>query len=110
MNTEIRAGQTVLLACILALGIGAWGCAQGSSPAAGPPGTAVQEKRSLERPAMESRPIAYTGLRRRLMREYARIHYGREMETIIPQAVVVHWTASNSRDGVFRYFYNEENP
>lgn len=59
---------------------------------------------------MESRPIAFTDRRRRLIREYARIHYGREMETIVPQAVVVHWTASDSRDGVYRYFYNEENP
>lgn len=112
MHTKRRTGQVLLLACILALGSGTWGCAQGTGRQSVSPGqgTAVQEKRSLERPAMESRPIAFTDLRRRLIREYARIHYGQEMETIVPQAVVVHWTASDSRDGVYRYFYNEENP
>ena len=110
MDMKKRAGQTFVWACLLVLGIGAWGCPQGSSSAAAPLGTAVQGKQASEKPAIKVRPIAYTGLRRRLMREYARIHYGREMETIVPQAVVVHWTASNSRDGVFRYFYNEENP
>lgn len=101
MDMKKRAGQTFVWACLLVLGIGAWSCAQGSSLAAAPPGTAVQGKQASEKPAIKVRPIAYTGLRRRLMREYARIHYGREMETIVPQAVVVHWTASNSRDGVF---------
>lgn len=112
MNRKKRTGQILLLACILALGSGTWGCAQGTGRQAVSPGqgTAVQEKQSPEKPAMESRPIAFTDRRRRLIREYARIHYGREMETIVPQAVVVHWTASDSRDGVYRYFYNEENP
>ena len=73
-------------------------------------GTAAEQKMAPARPAIVVRPLAFTDLRRRLMRDYARIHYGREMETIVPQAVVVHWTASNSRDGVYRYFYNEENP
>lgn len=112
MNRKKRTGQILLLACILALGSGTWGCAQGTGRQAvsSGQGTAVQEKQSPEKPAMEFRPIAFTDRRRRLIREYARIHYGREMETIVPQAVVVHWTASDSRDGVYRYFYNEENP
>ena len=78
MHTKRRTGQVLLLACILALGSGTWGCAQGTGRQSVSPGqgTAVQEKRSLERPAMESRPIAFTDLRRRLIREYARIHYG----------------------------------
>ena len=72
MNRKKRTGQILLLACILALGSGTWGCAQGTGRQAVSPGqgTAVQEKQSPEKPAMESRPIAFTDRRRRLIREY----------------------------------------
>lgn len=54
------------------------------------------------------RPIEVTSHRIELIREYSSIHYGEVIETIVPMAVVVHWTASNSCEGTFEYFYPEE--
>jgi N-acetylmuramoyl-L-alanine amidase len=70
----------------------------------------VVKKAQPQRPAMVQKPIAFTEKRRRLMREYSFIHYGTKSETITPKAVVVHWTASNSQEGVYQFFYDEENP
>ncbi|WP_279127179.1 peptidoglycan recognition family protein [Acidaminococcus fermentans] len=112
MNKKKRAGQALALAGVLVLASCPGSPVQGKYAGAEPSARAarVQETITPARPAIVVRPLAFTDLRRRLMRDYARIHYGREMETIVPQAVVVHWAASNSRDGVYRYFYNEENP
>lgn len=54
------------------------------------------------------RPILWTFNREKLIREYAREHYGFDEILIEPKAVVAHWTASNSCDGVYRYFYDEK--
>lgn len=56
------------------------------------------------------RPINLSVHRQELIREYARIHYGEPLETIVPQAVVLHWTAMDGVENVYRYFYNEESP
>ena len=56
------------------------------------------------------RPILWTQNRENLIREYAQLHYGKNMTKIIPRAVVVHWTAAENGDGVYNYFYGETMP
>ena len=58
-------------------------------------------------PRIIDRFVAQSPQRERLIRAYTRKHYGREIQTIAPRAVVVHWTASDTADGVYRYFYPE---
>lgn len=43
-----------------------------------------------------------------LIREYAQLHYGSEEVYIQPKAIVLHWTASSSGEGVYAYFYSAE--
>ena len=54
------------------------------------------------------KPIKMSGHRVDLAIEYARIHYGMEISMIIPQVIVLHWTASNDADSTYEYFYPEE--
>lgn len=54
------------------------------------------------------KPIEWTENRERLIEEYALEHYGFSATSIIPQAVVVHWTAIDSFEKTYNYFYNEE--
>lgn len=54
------------------------------------------------------KPIKWTENRERLIEEYALEHYGFSATTIVPQAVVVHWTAVGSLESTYNYFYNEE--
>jgi N-acetyl-anhydromuramyl-L-alanine amidase AmpD len=61
-------------------------------------------------PNIVDRPIKWTQNRTNLIREYAKMHYGKDITTITPQAVVVHWTASESCDGTYNYFYGETMP
>lgn len=58
-------------------------------------------------PVITNRFIVWSERREQLMKEYARIHYGKEIAEIVPQVVIVHWTAMNDCDGVFNYFYSE---
>ncbi|SFT60546.1 N-acetylmuramoyl-L-alanine amidase [Selenomonas sp. GACV-9] len=58
--------------------------------------------------AIQDRPVLWTAKREQLIREYAKKHYGREMVTIVPQAVVVHWTASHSAESTYKWFYKED--
>jgi N-acetyl-anhydromuramyl-L-alanine amidase AmpD len=53
------------------------------------------------------KPIEWTENRERLIEEYALEHYGMAITTIIPQAVVVHWTATATFESTYNYFYNE---
>ena len=53
------------------------------------------------------RPISWSPRREELAREYALTHYGSGQTEIVPQAVVVHWTASGDGDAVYRYFNKE---
>ena len=55
--------------------------------------------------AVVYRPILLTSQRIELIHEYSRIHYGEFIENIVPRAVLIHWTASNSWEGTYEYFY-----
>ncbi len=54
------------------------------------------------------KPIEWTENRERLTREYSLEHYGFSATSIIPRAIVVHWTAIDSFESTYNYFYNEE--
>ena len=54
--------------------------------------------------------ISWTAHRDELIDEYTLRHYGKIYREIIPQAVVVHWTAFGTQESVWRYFYAEEMP
>lgn len=54
------------------------------------------------------RPLLISEHRLLLMKEYSLVHYGREMTAIIPQAVVIHWTAFASLEETYSFFYAEE--
>lgn len=53
-------------------------------------------------------PISWTEERIRLTEEYAEKHYGVSQKDIIPQAVVVHWTASDTWESTYIYFYDAD--
>ena len=53
------------------------------------------------------KPIAWSENRERLIEEYAQLHYGKSETRIIPQAVVVHWTVSETWEQAYNWFYNE---
>ena len=52
--------------------------------------------------------ISWTAHRDELIDEYTLRHYGKIYRKIVPQAVVVHWTAFGTLESVWRYFYAEE--
>ena len=54
--------------------------------------------------------ILWTEHRDELVDEYTLKHYGKICREIIPQAVVVHWTAFGTLESVHKYFYAEEMP
>lgn len=54
--------------------------------------------------------ILWTTHRDELIEEYTLKHYGKIYREIIPQAVVVHWTAFGTLESVWKYFYAEEMP
>ena len=53
------------------------------------------------------KPIQWSAQREQLIREYAQTHYGMDMVYIVPQAVVVHWTAGNTWESAYHHFYQE---
>ena len=59
-------------------------------------------------PALEiiDRPIRFDAERKELTRDYIRLHYGLEVKeiTIVPRAIVVHWTGTRSLKGTWRAF------
>ena len=61
----------------------------------------------VEPPPMVQKPIPQTPYRERLTREYAMLHYGTSETTIVPQAVVVHWTAGNTWQSAYNTFLPE---
>ena len=63
--------------------------------------------RTVTAPVIIDKPVRLTEQREQLMREYAVKHYGEAMTEIVPQAVIVHWTASPGCEEVYRYFYKE---
>ncbi len=52
--------------------------------------------------------ILWTEHRDELIDEYTLRHYGKICREIIPQAVVVHWTAMGTLESNWGFFYNEE--
>ncbi len=52
--------------------------------------------------------ILWTEHRDKLIDEYTLEHYGKICRKIIPQAVVVHWTAGGTLESNWKYFYAEE--
>ena len=52
--------------------------------------------------------ISWTAHRDELIDEYTLKHYGKIYREIIPQAVVVHWTAMGTLESVWEFFYAEE--
>ncbi|MEM5794947.1 MAG: peptidoglycan recognition family protein [Bacillota bacterium] len=66
------------------------------------------ETKAFPKVPIVDRPIKWTSRRSELAKEYAQIHYGMTIDTIIPKAVVVHWTAMENGDSVYRFFYPEE--
>lgn len=53
------------------------------------------------------RPIVWNEYREQLIREYSQTHYGLTQINIVPQAVVIHWTAASTLDSAYWTFYNE---
>lgn len=53
------------------------------------------------------KPIIWTNNREQLIMEYAQTHYGLSQVSIVPQAVVVHWTAGPTWESAYLTFYNE---
>ena len=54
--------------------------------------------------------ILWTAHRDELIDDYTLRHYGKIYREIIPQAVVVHWTAMGTLESVWKFFYPEEMP
>ena len=54
--------------------------------------------------------ILWTAHRDELIDEYTLKHYGKICREIVPQAVVVHWTAGGTLESVWEFFYPEEMP
>ncbi|MBR4903959.1 MAG: N-acetylmuramoyl-L-alanine amidase [Selenomonadaceae bacterium] len=52
--------------------------------------------------------ILWTAHRDELIDEYTLKHYGKIYREIIPQAVVVHWTAVGTLESTWKFFYAEE--
>ena len=52
--------------------------------------------------------ILWTEHRDELIDEYTLRHYGKIYREIIPQAVVVHWTAMGTLESNWEFFYSEE--
>lgn len=59
------------------------------------------------KPVIVEKFLNWTPNRERLTREYAELHYGKSITRIEPQAVVVHWTASNTWESAYNLFAGE---
>ncbi len=59
-------------------------------------------------PDIVDKPIVWNEEKARLTEEYAQLHYGKVQTEIVPQAIVVHWTASNAWEPVYHYFNPEQ--
>lgn len=59
-------------------------------------------------PLILDKPVLLTEYRKKLAREYSLMHYGEPADTIVPQAIVIHWTASGTWESAYNHFYGEE--
>ena len=62
---------------------------------------------AAEKPAMVDMPLPWNDEKIRLTEEYSLLHYGKAQTEIVPQAVVVHWTAANTWQSAYNHFYAE---
>ena len=53
-------------------------------------------------------PIPWNEKKIALTQEYSQLHYGTMQTEIVPEAVVIHWTVSNTWEPVYNYFYSEK--
>ena len=53
-------------------------------------------------------PVEWNEQRETLTREYSQTHYGMDITKIVPQAVVIHWTAANTWESTYNYFLSPE--
>ena len=74
------------------------------------PKIAVQEQVTRELPKLKvvHKPIKWTDQRERLIKEYAQMHYGKDITSIVPQVIITHWTVSNDAESVYQYFYSSK--
>ena len=63
---------------------------------------------AAEEPPFIDKFIPWTEHRNNLTDEYTLTHYGMICREIVPQAVVVHWTAMGTLESNWNFFYNEE--
>lgn len=67
----------------------------------------LMASRALASPIIIDKPIVWTEYREKLIAEYSLEHYGVAQTRIVPQAVVIHWTACDKFETAFNWFYNE---
>ena len=60
---------------------------------------------ALAAPDIYDLPVSQEG-RAALIRDYTMKHYGEDIQTITPRAVVVHWTAQDTWKSTYHWFYN----
>ena len=68
---------------------------------------AMFQTKIFAEPYIVDKPIAWSNYKEQLIAEYAQLHYGKNITRIVPQAVVVHWTASDTWESAWNWFYNE---
>ncbi|MBQ7499164.1 MAG: N-acetylmuramoyl-L-alanine amidase, partial [Selenomonas sp.] len=71
-------------------------------------GIYAAEVQAQKTPAMIDQPIIWTENREQLILQYAQTHYGLSETHIVPQAVVVHWTAGDTWESAYWTFYHED--
>lgn len=62
---------------------------------------------AAEAPAIVRQPLPWSEERDRLTQEYAQLHYGMSITEIVPQAVVVHWTAGGTWQSAYYTFCDD---
>lgn len=70
-----------------------------------PPAAGASYAAAAELPGLVDKPVVYSKEREALARDYAALHYGMDITEITPQAVVVHWTASDTWEAAYHHFY-----
>ncbi len=103
-----------MLLAILAAALNSTACLAGNNTdRAAAAATEKSTTRSESQPSNQAAvqivdlPIKVTAERERLTKEYSRLHYGTEQTVIVPQAIIVHWTASPTFQSTYDYFYPE---
>jgi len=61
---------------------------------------------AADRPVIIDQPVEWSDERARLTEEYAQLHYGQSITQIVPQAVVIHWTAGDTWESAYYHFYH----